>query len=114
MSDCVVYPDVTESLLSEVVRRILAVGSPRKVVLFGSWARDEGRRDSDLDLLIVEDSDLPRHKRAARYYCALAGVFPAKDILVWTPQEVDEWAAVPNAFVTSALREGKVLYAQPG
>ena len=45
-----------------------------------------------------------------RYYHALAGLFPAKDILVYTPAEVEEWADVPNAFITTALREGKVLY----
>ena len=45
-----------------------------------------------------------------RYYHALAGLFPAKDIVVYTPEEVKEWSEVPNAFVTAALREGKVLY----
>ncbi|WP_448572553.1 hypothetical protein [Trichothermofontia sp.] len=47
---------------------------------------------------------------APRYYLALAGIFPAKDITVWTPAEIQEWAAVPHAFVTIALREGIVLY----
>jgi uncharacterized protein len=37
-------------------------------------------------------------------------VFILKDITVWTPAEVQEWAAVPNAFITTALREGRVLY----
>jgi predicted nucleotidyltransferase len=35
------YPAVTEELLEEVVRRIRSVGSPRKIVLFGSRARGE-------------------------------------------------------------------------
>jgi hypothetical protein len=43
---------------------------------------------------------------------ALVGVFPAKDVVVWTPQEIDAWSEVPNAFVTTALREGKTLYAR--
>jgi uncharacterized protein len=62
------------------VRQILSVGSPEKIVLFGSWARGQARPDSDLDLLIIEESDLPRYRRAGRYRMALLGLFPAKDM----------------------------------
>jgi predicted nucleotidyltransferase len=108
--DAANYPPITDELLGEIVRRILATGSPERIVLFGSRARSEARPDSDLDLLIVEQSDLPRYKRAARYLRALIGLFPAKDIVVWTPEEVAEWGGVHNAFITTILREGVTLY----
>lgn len=104
------YPPVNEELLGEVVRRIVAVGSPHKIVLFGSRAKGDARPDSDLDILIIEDSDLPRYARSARYRRVLCGLFPAKDIVVWTSQEVREWEAVPNAFISTVLAEGRVLY----
>ena len=69
-----------------------------------------GALQTDLDLLIIEDSSLPRYRRAPRYLKALTGVFPAKDVVVWTPDEIAAWQAVPNAFVTTALREGRTLY----
>jgi hypothetical protein len=53
---------------------------------------------------------MPRYRRASHYLRALAGLYPAKDIVVWTPSEVDEWATVPQAFITTILREGRLLY----
>lgn len=107
-----VFPPVADALLTEVVRRIVAAGSPERIVLFGSRARGQARPDSDLDLLIIEESNLPRYRRAARYYLALTGAFPAKDIVVWSPREIAEWQGVPNSFISTALREGKTLYAR--
>lgn len=100
----------TDDTLAEMIRRILAVGTPQKIVLFGSRARGDAYADSDYDLLLVESSELPRYKRAARYRRALTGLAVAKDILVWTPEEIAEWRDVPNAFVTEAVQEGIVLY----
>ncbi len=104
------YPPLTTEILEEVVRRILSAGSPLKIILFGSRATGQASANSDLDLLIIEESNLPRYKRATRYLRALVGLFPKKDLVVWTPEEVAQWANVPNAFITTALREGKTLY----
>jgi len=106
------YPELSDGLLEEVVRRVLAVGQPRRIVLFGSRARGNARPDSDLDLLIIEESTSPRYKRPVPYLRALVGIFPVKDVVVYTPEEVAEWAGVNNAFITTALREGRTLYAR--
>lgn len=101
---------VSDALLHEVVQRLRGAGTPLKIILFGSQARGDVHANSDLDLLIIEQSQLPRFRRSPQYYRALVGLYPAKDITVWTPAEVQEWANVPNAFITTALREGRVLY----
>ena len=104
------FPKVDDSLLAELVARMAAVGKPKKIVLFGSRARGDAGPNSDIDLLVIEESSLPRYKRSAKYRKAVVGIFPSKDIVVWTPEEVDEWRLVPNAFISRALREGRVLY----
>ncbi|MBC7334545.1 MAG: nucleotidyltransferase domain-containing protein [Actinobacteria bacterium] len=102
--------EVNENIISEVVRRILGVVNPEKVILFGSYAYGKPTKDSDLDILIIMDSKLPRYKRSSLIYKALAGILIPKDIIVYTPKEVEEWSDVPQAFVTTAVTKGKVIY----
>ena len=104
------FPPVTEELLAEIVQRVRSVSNPRLIVLFGSRARGDPQADSDLDILVVQESDELRWRRAAPIRRALAGLFPAKDIVVYTPEEVEAWKGVPSAFITTILREGKILY----
>ncbi|MBI5059923.1 nucleotidyltransferase domain-containing protein [candidate division KSB1 bacterium] len=96
-----------------IVSRIVAISQPRKVVLFGSYARGDSKPTSDLDILVIAESDLPRYKRAASLYRALSDIPQPMDIIVYTPQEAEDWSQVKQAFVTTALREGKVLYEKP-
>ena len=99
-----------ENLLNEVVQRILKVAQPDKIILFGSYARGEATTDSDIDILIIQPSDLPRYKRSTPVRLALKGLFPSKDIIVYTPEEVKEWESASTSFIAAALREGRVLY----
>lgn len=99
--------------LNEVSERIRRIAHPRKIILFGSRARGKNRINSDWDFLVIADSDLPRHKRSSPLYGALSDIPVGMDILVYTPDEVEEWRNVPQALVTTAIREGKVLYEKP-
>jgi predicted nucleotidyltransferase len=96
--------------MNEIARRIVRIAHPRKIVLFGSRGRGQGRPDSDWDILVIAESDLPRHQRAAPLYGALSDLRQSVDVLVYTPAEVEEWKDVPQALVTTATREGRVLY----
>ena len=101
---------IDEALLKEIVRRILEVAQPDKIILFGSYARGEAKEGSDIDILVIQSSDLPRYKRSTPLRLALRGLFPSKDIVVYTPEEVEEWKSASTSFIASVLREGRVLY----
>ena len=94
----------SEPLLQTIVQRLLAAGQPQKIILFGSQARGQAGGESDYDLLVIENSSLPPYRRA------LKDLGISKDVVVWTPREIAEWQNVSNAFITTALQEGRVLY----
>ena len=101
---------VDRFVIEEVVRRIVESAHPEKIILFGSHAYGMSYKGSDLDLLVVMESSLPRYKRAVPIYKALAGLLIPKDVLVYTPQEIEAWSEVPQAFITTVMRKGKVIY----
>jgi predicted nucleotidyltransferase len=103
-------PQGEDALLEEIVQRVRAVAEPRRLILFGSRARGEERPDSDFDLLVIQDSKEPRYRRAVPYYTALADLPAEVEVMVYTPEEVSDWENVSQAFVTTAIHEGRVLY----
>ena len=102
---------VDDKLLKEIVKRILKIVDPVKIVLFGSYAYGRPTKDSDLDILIVVD-ELTSTRRELRIKIrkALREFLLPKDIVVVTTQDIEDWKNVPEAFVTSIIRKGRVLY----
>jgi len=101
---------VNEDLINDIVERIVEAVNPEKIILFGSYAYGKPTKNSDLDILVIMNSKLPRYKRSVPIYKALAGILIPKDIIAYTPQEVEEWDEVPQAFITTAVSRGKVVY----
>jgi predicted nucleotidyltransferase len=77
---------ISPEIISAVVRAIAENFSPRKIVLFGSYAYGHPTPDSDLDLLVIMESDLPWHKRSALIRRIFRPAPCAMDILVYIPR----------------------------
>jgi predicted nucleotidyltransferase len=105
---------LNDDLVRDIVRRIVDTAQPEKVILFGSRSRGDARPKSDFDVLVIKESDEPRHRRSAPLYAALADLPVEVEVMVYTPQEVEEWSEVPQAFVTTAVREGTTIYERSG
>lgn len=81
-----------------------------KVILFGSYAEGVAKEDSDIDLLVVADTNLPERQRYGAVRRLLADVPASFDIIVKTPEEYERWRSVVNHIVYFADKYGKVLY----
>lgn len=98
-------------LLEEIVNRIKNTVQPRQIILFGSAARQEMNRDSDLDFLIVMPEGTHRRNTAKKVYRALRGLGVSKDIIVVTEGDVAEHKENPSLVLKPAMEEGRQLYA---
>ena len=98
--------------INSIVQRLKTQLNPVKVILFGSYASGTPREDSDMDLLIVADTDLPPVERFALVSRMLADFPVAFDIIVKTPEEYSRWRNIVNDIVYFADKYGQVLYEQ--
>jgi len=97
--------------LDRVIRRIVQVAQPEKIILFGSAARGKVGPSSDLDLLVIK-SGVHRRRLAQAIYRNLVGVGQAVDVVVVTPEDVERYQDSFALVIEPALREGKVVYAR--
>lgn len=102
---------LSENAIRNAVERMVSVAhEPRKVVLFGSYARAEASEDSDLDLLVVERNVDDYTTEYSRLREAIGSVGVGVDLLLCSEAEFEKrrhWWTTP---VYWADREGKVLY----
>lgn len=101
---------ITQDQINDIVDIIVKNVGPEKVILFGSYAYGEPREDSDLDILVIKDTNDDRFRRTREIRKYLRGIKIPIDILVYTKAEVEEWKDTKSAFITQIMRNGRVLY----
>lgn len=99
------------TILSEMLKRILAVVQPRKVVLFGSASRGAMGENSDIDLLVIVPTGMHRRHTAQKIYRNMIGAGFAADIVVVTEEDVALYKERNGMIIMPALTDGRVLYA---
>jgi predicted nucleotidyltransferase len=99
-------------IIIEIVDRIIKVYKPKKVILFGSYAYGEPTEDSDIDLLIIKNTDkrpIDRWVEVKRLLRDDSRTLPVSP-LVYTEKEIEERIAIKDFFVEEILGKGGVLY----
>ena len=95
--------------LDDIIRRIVEVAQPEKIILFGSAARGGMGPHSDVDLLIIKEG-ADALKLTGEIYMNLDGVGVAVDAIVVTPGDVERYRDSHPVIIKPALREGRVVY----
>ena len=101
---------VTSHDIQEMADIIAARFKPEKIILFGSYATGTATEDSDVDLVVVLDTDADLFDKTADIQMAVRHIPVAKDILVRTPEQFEKELSVYWTVFRSAADHGKVLY----
>ena len=96
-----------------MVKRIVARFRPLRIVLFGSRARGEAGKWSDVDLLVVLPEVADKRKATVEILRALGDLPVSKDVIVTTPDEIARRGHIIGSVLRAALKEGKVVYERP-
>lgn len=97
--------------LREIVSRLVKGLKAEKIYLFGSQAEGRAVSGSDYDLLVVvPESDIPRHQREALSYDLLWGLTTPVDVIVLTREEFHRKIQVKTSLPSIAQSKGILLY----
>jgi uncharacterized protein len=99
-----------EETLNEIVRKILGVARPDRIILFGSAAEGTMTPDSDLDLLVVGEGLGDEREGYIRLRSALIGIDTPVDIFAMTPERFEETKNVFGGLAYPAHKYGRVIY----
>ena len=100
---------VDQAVLDRVIRRVVQVAQPEKIILFGSAAQGRMGPHSDLDLLVVR-SGADALDLMGEIYLNLRGVGAAVDAIVASPDDLERYRDSRGMVICDALREGRVVY----
>jgi predicted nucleotidyltransferase len=98
--------------IGDIVERIVESFSPERIILFGSYASGNVTADSDLDLLVIMETDLPSAERQRQISRLLRPRRFPMDIIVRNPEEIQKSKRRVDPFMNEILDKGIVLYAR--
>lgn len=108
--------EITEDIIQRMVEAVVRETHPEMVYIFGSYGRGDASEDSDVDLLIIENTEFgPKNNRWAelkRLRRALSRFHFAKDILVFSQKEYYYWKDASSHVVAQAAKTGRLIYAR--
>lgn len=101
---------LTKAEIDRLVERIVARSQPQKVIIFGSYAKGTATIKSDLDILVIKNTELPMINRAADLSTTVHNVLIPVDVHIYTTEEVEEYAKEPFSFINTILKSGKIVF----
>jgi uncharacterized protein len=103
----------SNQLIEQLVNKLLTDYAPLKIILFGSQAAGKSDAESDIDLLIIKETNERFIDRWVTVRKILSDPLRrvAIETFVLTPNEIDDRIAKGDQFITEIMEKGRVLYA---
>jgi predicted nucleotidyltransferase len=101
---------VRDDTLKEIIKRVVDVSHPERIIMFGSAARGEMNPNSDVDLLVIKDGEYDQSLLAGDIYMNLHGIKQAVDVILVTSEQVERYRNTHCLVIAPALKEGKEIY----
>ena len=101
---------ISEKLVAEIVGRILGVAKAKRIILFGSALTGGMTKDSDIDVLIVEDDVVDQRGESTRIDVALSGMGHPFDVIVMSTGWFEASKAAVGGIAYLANKYGRVIY----
>ena len=99
-----------DTMLNEIVRRVLRVTDAKRIILFGSAATGTMNADSDIDLLVVKNSLTNPIAESVRIRRSLKGIHFPFDVFVMSTASFENTKDVIGSLAWPVNQTGKVLY----
>jgi predicted nucleotidyltransferase len=93
---------------------LLDAYDPEAIILFGSLGRGDADEFSDVDLLVVMETDRDVKDLGEEMAGDLNHLSKDKHVIVRTPENFRRQMDIPGTIVFSATRDGQILYKKPG
>ena len=101
---------IDDDLVREIVRRLLGVTQPERIILFGSAATGQVTRDSDIDLLVVAPAPSHTIEEHVRLRGCLRGLGFPFDVFLIATEKFEESKNVFGGIAYPAHKYGRVIY----
>lgn len=103
---------LSKKIQGEIVARIVDAIHPIKIILFGSYAYGNPTTDSDVDLVVVTETPLPKRKTSVAIWNLLGNIPLPKDIIVTSRSEFEFYSQEAGSVLRTANEKGVVIYAR--
>ena len=97
-------------ILRDIVSRIVETVQPEKIILFGSRARENHQEESDFDIMVIKKDVSHRRKLAQEIHRIMHGILAGVDVIVETPEHLEEVKDRPGLIYKTIFSEGVVVY----
>ena len=100
---------IPQATIHDLAEQISVLFHPQKIILFGSYAYGTPRPESDVDLLVIMDTQLSELEQAA-VICRTIPYRFVLDLVVYTPKRLDQRLEWGDSFLREIMRRGVTLY----